>query len=54
MFDFEPDAGRLLETIRGVDAHGGDDYPEALNQALHAAVHEPGSRLQEEPAFLDR
>ena len=41
VFDFEPDAERFLETIRGVVADGGDDYPESLNEALHVAVHQP-------------
>ena len=52
VFDFEPDAARFLETIRGVDAHGGGDDPEALNEALHAAVHEPGWRLEEDAVRL--
>ena len=41
VFDFEPDAARFLETIRGVVADGGEDYPESLNEALHVAVHQP-------------
>ena len=41
VYDFEPDPRRFVETIRGVVAHGGDDYPESLNEALHVAVHEP-------------
>ena len=41
VYDFEPDPQRFVETIRGVVAHGGDDYPESLNEALHVAVHEP-------------
>ena len=52
VFDFEPDAARFLETIRGVDAYGGGDDPEALNEALHAAVHEPGWRLEEDALRL--
>ena len=52
VFDFERNAARFLETIRGVDAHGGGDDPEALNQALHAAVHEPGWRLEEDAVRL--
>ena len=41
VYDFEPDPQRFVETIRGVVAHGGGDYPESLNEALHVAVHEP-------------
>lgn len=41
LYDFEPDAERFLETIRGVVADGGDDWPESLNEALHVAVHQP-------------
>lgn len=41
LYDFEPNAERFLETIRGVVADGGDDWPESLNEALHVAVHQP-------------
>jgi hypothetical protein len=41
LHDFESEPERFLETIRGVVADGGDDYPESLNEALHVAVHEP-------------
>ena len=47
VYDFEPDAERFLDTIRGVVAKGGGDIPESLNEALHVAVHEPGWRLEE-------
>ena len=45
LYDFEPDATRFVDTIRGVVAYGGGDYPESLNEALHVAVHEPSWRL---------
>ena len=45
VYDFEPDPRRFVETIQGVVAFGGDDYPESLNEALHVAVHEPEWRL---------
>ena len=45
VYDFEPDATRFVDTIRGVVAYGGGDYPESLNEALHVAVHEPSWRL---------
>ena len=41
VYDFEAEPARFLETIRGVVADGGNDYPESLNEALHVAVHEP-------------
>ncbi|MXY87561.1 MAG: VWA domain-containing protein [Dehalococcoidia bacterium] len=41
LFDFEAEPARFLETIHGVVADGGDDYPESLNEAFHVAVHEP-------------
>lgn len=47
LYDFEPDAVRFLDTIRGVVAAGGDDYPESLNEALHVAVHDPEWRLDD-------
>ena len=47
VYDFEADALRFLDTIRGVVADGGDDYPESLNEALHVAVHEPDWRSED-------
>ena len=44
VYDFEADALRFLDTIRGVVADGGGDDPESLNEALHVAVHEPDWR----------
>ena len=46
LYDFEPDAARFLDTIRGVVAYGGGDEPESLNEALHVAVHDPDWRLE--------
>ena len=45
VYDFEADAGRFLDTIRGVVADEGGDNPESLNEAMHVAVHEPQWRL---------
>ena len=38
-YDFEADIGKFLDSIRGVQADGGGDEPESLNEALHAAVN---------------
>ena len=47
VYDFEADALRFLDTIRGVVADGGGDDPESLNEALHVAVHEPDWRSED-------
>ena len=41
VFDFDYDVSRFSNTIRGVQADGGGDTPESLNEALHVAVHRP-------------
>ena len=38
VFDFDDDVERFLETVRHIEAEGGGDYPESLNQALHEAL----------------
>ena len=40
IFDFDSDVARFLETVRAVEAQGGGDYAESLNQALHEALTE--------------
>ena len=44
VFDFDADAGRFSNTIRSVQADGGGDEPESLNEALHVALNEPDWR----------
>lgn len=39
-FDFEPDPEKFLSTIQHLQAQAGGDYPESLNEALHAAVND--------------
>ena len=46
-YDFDQEVERFLETIRNVKAEGGGDYPESVNEALSAAVHEPSWRLED-------
>ena len=44
VFDFDADAGRFSNTIRSVQADGGGDEPESLNEALHVALNKPDWR----------
>ena len=44
LYDFEPNIQRFSKDIRNVEAAGGDDYPESLNQALHEAVNDASWR----------
>lgn len=43
-FDFTDDVEAFAEALREVEADGGGDTPESLNEALHAALHEPSWR----------
>lgn len=47
VFDFDADAGRFSDTIRSVQADGGGDEPESLNEALHVALNEPDWRTED-------
>ena len=40
IYDFDSKVQRFAKSIQGVQADGGDDYPESLNQALHEAVND--------------
>ena len=44
LHDFDGNVERFQQTIRGVRASGGNDYPESLNQALHEAVNDASWR----------
>ena len=44
VFDFDADAARFSDTIRSVQADGGGDEPESLNEALHVALNAPDWR----------
>ena len=46
-FDFTPDVSAFHEALAEVEAEGGGDYPESLNEALHRAVHAPEWRAQD-------
>ena len=41
VYHFESDIQNFLNSIREVEANGGGDEPESLNEALHVAVGEP-------------
>jgi hypothetical protein len=40
-FDFTPDVDTFSKALAEVEAEGGGDYPESLNEALHRAIHAP-------------
>ena len=46
-FDFTPDVSAFHEALAEVEADGGGDYPESLNEALHRAIHAPEWRGQD-------
>jgi hypothetical protein len=46
-FDFTPDVRAFSEALAEVEADGGGDYPESLNEALHRAIHAPEWRGQD-------
>ena len=40
LYPFDGNVRRFSKAIQNVEASGGDDYPESLNQALHEAVND--------------
>jgi len=46
-FDFTPDVSAFHEALAQVEAEGGGDYPESVNEALHRAIHAPEWRGQD-------
>ena len=40
LYPFDGNVRRFSEAIQNLEANGGDDYPESLNQALHEAVND--------------
>lgn len=51
-FDFTPDVEAFAEALSAVVADGGDDYPEALDEALADALAEPSWRSAAETVQL--
>jgi hypothetical protein len=50
--DFTPDVHAFQEALRRVNAAGGDDYPESLNEALHDAVARPEWRVEDTVSLI--
>jgi len=46
-FDFTPDVRQFSQALAEVEAEGGGDYPESLNEALYRAIHAPEWRGQD-------
>lgn len=51
-FDFTPDVEAFVEALREVEANGGGDYPESLNEGLHNAIHLPEWRTEETVSII--
>ena len=51
-FDFTPDVDTFAEALAQVEAAGGGDYPEDLNEALARAVHAPEWRVMETVSLI--
>jgi hypothetical protein len=51
-FDFTTDVSDFTEALREVQAEGGGDYPESLNEGLHQALHLPEWRVEETVSLL--
>ncbi len=50
--DFTPDVATFTEALREVQAEGGGDYPESLNEGLHQAIFLPEWRVEETVSLL--
>ena len=51
-FDFTPDVDTFAEALAQVQAGGGGDYPEDLNEALTRAIHAPEWRVMETVSLI--
>ena len=47
MYDFNSNVRRFIRNIEGVQAGGGGDYPESLNEALNVAIDDPDWRHED-------
>lgn len=45
--DFTPEVGNFADILNQVQANGGGDYPEDLNEALSQAIHRPEWRVED-------
>jgi hypothetical protein len=50
--DFTPDIEAFTQELTQVEANGGDDYPESLNEGLHDAIHLPEWRIDETVSLI--
>lgn len=51
-FDFTPDVSAFTEELARVQADGGGDYPESLNEGLHNAIHLPEWRGEDTVSLI--
>ncbi len=51
-FDFTPDVAVFTEELARVQAEGGGDYPESLNEGLHNAIHLPEWRGEDTVSMI--
>jgi hypothetical protein len=51
-FDFTPDVTIFTDALGEIQAEGGGDYPESLNEGLHQALHLPEWRVDETVSLL--
>lgn len=50
--DFTPDVEQFAAALANVEAGGGGDYPEDLNEALSRAIHEPEWRVENSVSLI--
>ncbi len=50
--DFTPDVAAFVQELQAVEAGGGGDYAESLNEALYKAIHLPEWRLEETVSLI--
>jgi len=51
-FDFTPDVEYFTEELSKVQADGGGDYPESLNEGFHNALHLPEWRVEDTVSLM--
>jgi hypothetical protein len=51
-FDFTPDVEAFVAELALIEASGGGDYPESLNEGLHNAIHLPEWRGEETVSLI--
>ncbi len=51
-FEFTPDIEKFTEELRDIQAEGGGDYAESLNEGLHNAIHMPEWRVEDTVSLI--